>query len=77
MESLVCNFYLRVAARKTVRADPSLRYTNMFRGRKAANKQQKHQADIAIDVISSTAFSFEEIFVCVCVYVFSIVLHVD
>ena len=33
VESLVCNFYLSVAARKTVRADPSLRYTNTLLGR--------------------------------------------
>ena len=32
MESLVCNFYLCVAARKIVWADPSLRYTRMFLG---------------------------------------------
>ena len=33
MESLVCNFYLSVAARKIVWADPSLRYTHMLLGR--------------------------------------------
>ena len=33
MESLVCNFYLSVAARKIVWADPSLRYTGMLMGR--------------------------------------------
>ena len=33
MESLVCNFYLSVAARKIVWADPSLRYTSMLPGR--------------------------------------------
>ena len=38
MESLVCNFYLSVAARKLVWADPSLRYTRMFLGRWATNK---------------------------------------
>ena len=30
------NFYLSVAARKIVRADPSLRYTSMLLGRQAA-----------------------------------------
>ena len=33
VESLICNFYLSVAARKLVRADPSLRYTSMLLGR--------------------------------------------
>ena len=33
MESLICNFYLSVAARKIVSADPSLRYTRMLLGR--------------------------------------------
>ena len=32
VESLICNFCLSVAARKIVRADPSLRYTGMFAG---------------------------------------------
>ena len=30
VESLICNFYLSVAARKIVWADPSLRYTSML-----------------------------------------------
>ena len=33
VESLVCNFYLSVEARKIVWADPSLRYTGMLLGR--------------------------------------------
>ena len=33
VESLICNFYLSVAARKIVCADPSLRYTSMLLGR--------------------------------------------
>ena len=33
VESLICNFYLSVAARKFVWADPSLRYTIMLLGR--------------------------------------------
>ena len=32
MEIWICNFYLSVAARKTVCADPSLRYTSMLLG---------------------------------------------
>ena len=39
VESLICNFYLSVAAHKIVCADPSLRYTSMLLGRKAANQQ--------------------------------------
>ena len=39
MESLVCNFYLSVAARTIVWADLSLRYTGMLLGLKATNKQ--------------------------------------
>ena len=33
MESWICNFYLSVAARKIVWADPSLRYTSLLLGR--------------------------------------------
>ena len=33
VESLICNFYLSVAAGKIVWADPSLRYTRMLLGR--------------------------------------------
>ena len=33
IEHLVCNFYLTVAARKLVWADPSLKYTRMLLGR--------------------------------------------
>ena len=33
LESWICNFYLSVAARKIVWADPSLRYTRMLLGR--------------------------------------------
>ena len=33
MESWICNFYLSVAARQIVWADPSLRYTRMLLGR--------------------------------------------
>ena len=33
MESLICSFYLGVAARKIACADPSLRYTRMLQGR--------------------------------------------
>ena len=33
VEHLICNFYLSVAARKIVWADPSLRYTSMLLGR--------------------------------------------
>ena len=33
MESLICNFYLSVAARKIVEADLSLRYTRILLGR--------------------------------------------
>ena len=33
VESLICNFYLSVAARKIVWADPSPRYTSMLLGR--------------------------------------------
>ena len=32
VESLICNFYLSVAVRKIVCADPSLRYTSMLLG---------------------------------------------
>ena len=32
VDSLICNFYLSVAAHKIVYADPSLRYTSMLLG---------------------------------------------
>ena len=38
VESLTCNFYLSVAARKIIWADPSLRYTSMLLGCKASNQ---------------------------------------
>ena len=39
VESLICNFYLSVAARQLVRADPSLRYTCMLLGRSTTSQQ--------------------------------------
>ena len=33
VEGLICSFYLSVAARATVLADPSLRYTSLLLGR--------------------------------------------
>ena len=33
VDSLICNFYLSVAARKIICADPSQRYTGMLLGR--------------------------------------------
>ena len=41
VESLICIFYLSVAARKIVWEDPSLRYTSMLLGCKATNTQTK------------------------------------
>ena len=38
-ERLICNFYLSVAARQIVWADPSLRCTSLLLGRSATNKQ--------------------------------------
>ena len=38
VESLICNFYLSVAARTIVWAELSLRYTSMLLGRQANNK---------------------------------------
>ena len=42
VESLICNFYLSVAAHKIVWADPSLRYTRMLLEHKATNKHSTH-----------------------------------
>ena len=39
VESLICSFFLSVAACKLVWADPSLRYTSMLLGRSATNTQ--------------------------------------
>ena len=41
---MICNFYLSVAARKIVRADPSLRYTSMLLGRLATSKTNNTKA---------------------------------
>ena len=38
VESFICNFYLSVAARAIVSADPSQRYTSMLLGRLASNQ---------------------------------------
>ena len=43
IESLIRNFYLSVAARKIVCADPSLRYTSMLLGRSATKKEEDPQ----------------------------------
>ena len=51
-ESLICNFYLSVTARKLVWADPSLRHASMFLGCEATNKQQQHQRLVGITVFS-------------------------
>ena len=40
VESLICNFYLSVAARKIVWADPSLRYTSLLLERQATTNEQ-------------------------------------
>ena len=43
VESLICNSYLSVAARRLVWADPSLRYTSMLLDvKQPANKQSSH-----------------------------------
>ena len=47
VESLICNLYLRVAACKTVWADPSLRYTSLLLGRLASNKQKDTVVQLA------------------------------
>ena len=39
VEHLICNFYVSVAARIIVWADPSLRYTGLLLGRWTTNKQ--------------------------------------
>ena len=41
IESLICNFYVSVAAGTIVRPDPFLRYTGMLLGRWSINKQQR------------------------------------
>ena len=56
MESLVCSFYLSVAARKIVCADPSLRYTRMFAGT-LSNQQIAH--DCALTTWDSSLRSEE------------------
>ena len=42
VESLTCSFYLSVAARTIVWADPSLRYTSLLLGRSATNTKHLH-----------------------------------
>ena len=48
MESLVCNLYLSVAARKIVCADPYLRYTCMLLGRYATNQPTNKQLNLPL-----------------------------
>ena len=48
VEGWICNFYLSVAARKIVLADPSLRYTRMLLGRLATNKQTNCHTDTQV-----------------------------
>ena len=61
---MICNFYLSVAARKIVRADPSLRYTSLLLGRKAANQQKKcsvaDTAEVQLHYIIITISAFLE-----------------
>ena len=51
MESLICNFYLSVAAHTIVWADPSLRYTSMLLGHLASKQEtnQSHTQDWCIN----------------------------
>ena len=44
VESLICNLYLSVAARKIVRADPSPRYTSLLLGRQASKQATNKQS---------------------------------
>ena len=46
VESWICNFYLSVAARAIVWADPSLRHTSMLLGRWAVNKPTNHCSEL-------------------------------
>ena len=57
VESLICNFYLNVAARKIVWADPSLRYTSMLLGRWATNQQRNLSHCLSSNPVPSP-FSF-------------------
>ena len=49
MESLICNFYLNVAARTIVWADPSLRYTSMLLGQQASKQPTNQQSLLWLD----------------------------
>ena len=49
IESLICNFYLNVAARSLVWADPSQRDTSILLGHKATSKQNKTKQNIVLD----------------------------
>ena len=55
IESLICNFYLSVAARKIVWADLSLRHTRMLLGHKATNKQANLTAGLYIPSVHPVA----------------------
>ena len=48
VESLICNFCLSVAARKIVWAVPSLRYTCLLLGQKAANQQTNCSVSVSV-----------------------------
>ena len=49
VESLICNFYLSVAARKIVWADPSLRYTSLLPGRLASKQATSKSGPFTLD----------------------------
>ena len=60
MESLICSFYLSVAAGKIVWADPSLRYTRMLLGRWASNQptnKQTPQSCVCLQLTLHSALS--------------------
>ena len=50
VESLICTFCLRVAARTIVFAHPSLRYASMLLGREATNQQTNLASAVSLCV---------------------------
>ena len=61
VESLICTFYLSVAAPRIVWADPSLRYTSTLLGRKATNQPtnkrpvSRHGGDPAVEMKTASS----------------------
>ena len=63
IKTLMCNFYISVAAHTLVSADPSLRYTSILLGCKATNQQTMYACEY-----NCLCMSMHMCFLCICIY---------